>query len=59
MERGSVSPTPQGGRTMKRLRQGREVSESSESRGAEQATRGADLGVLLGRFNFFKDDTLC
>lgn len=47
MERGSVSPTPVG-RTMKRLRQGREAAEPSESR-EEQGNQGqADLGVLLG-----------
>lgn len=48
MERGSVSPTPAAGRTMKRLRQGREVAESSERRDDQSVHGQADLGVLLG-----------
>lgn len=50
MERTSVSPTP-GGRTMKRLRQGREVQGSSGRAETEENEPEADLGVLLGTFH--------
>lgn len=53
MERGSVSPTPQG-RTVKRLRQGREVSGETSGRNEEHGSQSQpDLGVLLGTSRSF------